>query len=608
MNKTRQTQLLSLFMATCSMYMTGCTTDNNVAEHSTESALMDAGSFKFRLTKEDFGTDTAMTRAASVSISLSQDLSDDCEVQTTISTESMVRTQGVETRSTPLQDGVYSIIAFQGNVRKGKIKGTISGGGTVFTPSPGTSGTMSLSHGTYTFICLNDKVEDDGTNIKVSQTNAGTAMVGVAKDYVINQDPNQYVPFVMRHVGARVRIKFVAQKHIPAGIRAKIGNSVPVPTVATLNPATLDYTYSNGATLSATECSYPASDNATQPLYSHSNYGETYSYTSEDADGYCYVLPTTDASSLKLDFSGGKVFRQQMNGKTLPKLMTANYLFMPNLSYCITIKMSPVYTYLFHDGTTGSIKNKGTRKPIAIVVRDNDGTPDSGLAMGLWKSGEGRNWLGWPEPNDLEGGRCFNACQYPVFADAYNTNNGYEETWTPVFPPGVIKAEVPLNSPIPASVSGLSPNPSGDEITWFGGSFWDAGQYTSQTYYWPGIILTNGMENKKWFLPSLGELKEALKNIGFFEESTITGTEQFGSWYGKLEDKAFGDVSGSHKLTASGPNAYHTSTEYDKTFDYSIHFGFGGNGFFSPTPDKVFKIILQQKYGGTGASRAFVHF
>ena len=600
MNTNRKLQILPFFMAICTMGIMGCATDDKVTERSSDLSLLDAGGFKFSLTMEDFCTDTAMTRTTLIPFSQTQSISDDCEAEIFISADSTKKSY-TKTRSIPLQDGVYSIVAFQGNIRKGKITGTISGGGTIFTPLPNTPAMIRLSHGTYTFVCFNDKVEDDGTDIKVLQANAGTAMVGVAKDYVINQDPNQYVPFVMKHVGARIRIKFAAQKHIPSGIKAKVNNNSPVPITATFNPTVANYAYANGTSFFATEYSYPASDNATQPLYSYSNYGENYSYTSENTDGYCYVLPTTDASNLKLDFSSGKMFRQPMNGKTLHKLMTASYPFMPNQSYCITVKMSPVYTYLFHDGTTGTLKNKGTRKPIALVVKDNDGTPNSGLAVGLYKSSQGSCWINWPDYDDPEGGRCFNANQYTVFDDAYNTANGYEETWTPVFPVGKIKAEISTFVPIPSS--------AGVTGTWFGGDFFNAANFPIAVLHNQyGIDLTNGMENKKWFLPSLGEMKEALKSIGFFEESTITGVEQYGSWYSKLADKAFADVPGAQNFPAFGPNCYHTTTEYNKRFSYSIHFGFGGYGFFTPTPDKIFKIIRHDKYGGTGASRAFVHF
>ena len=50
-----------------------------------------------------------------------------------------------------------------------------------------------LPHGTYDFICFNDKVSVNGTQFTVNRTDAATARFTIERNVVINQDPKQYV-------------------------------------------------------------------------------------------------------------------------------------------------------------------------------------------------------------------------------------------------------------------------------------------------------------------------------------------------------------------------------------------------------------------------------
>ena len=44
----------------------------------------------------------------------------------------------------------------------------------------------------------------------------------------------------------------------------------------------------------------------------------------------------------------------------------------PNATYLLNVKLIKVFKYVFDDGTVGFLRNKGTRKPIALVISETD--------------------------------------------------------------------------------------------------------------------------------------------------------------------------------------------------------------------------------------------
>ena len=100
--------------------------------------------------------------------------------------------------------GNYYVYAYQGSTQKGMMTGTMASN--TFTPDDGIDG-MSLVPGTYTFICVNDKVNTSGSEWTVSRENIETARMGIAENVVIAPTPKlQKVTFVMKHVGSRIRL------------------------------------------------------------------------------------------------------------------------------------------------------------------------------------------------------------------------------------------------------------------------------------------------------------------------------------------------------------------------------------------------------------------
>ena len=60
-----------------------------------------------------------------------------------------------------------------------------------------------------------------------------------------------------------------------------------------------------------------------------------------------------------------------------------------NHSYVYNITIRPSVLYLFSDGTVGTIGDKGSRIPIAVVVKEKTSASDKGLAVALTPAGNG---------------------------------------------------------------------------------------------------------------------------------------------------------------------------------------------------------------------------
>ena len=114
-----------------------------------------------------------------------------------------------------MSHGRYTVLAYDASgVLKGQINATVSSGRFA------TSDIMMLDPGTYTFICLNDKVDFTGGIISVRQANAATALIGRTVKSV--SGVRVRVPFTRKHAGLRVRVSLEAMVNIPDHVKAMI--------------------------------------------------------------------------------------------------------------------------------------------------------------------------------------------------------------------------------------------------------------------------------------------------------------------------------------------------------------------------------------------------
>lgn len=479
-----------------------------------------ARSLQFDFTEEDFGEDEAVTRAMTqkngTSTTGTADLGD-CEAEISVESEPADKTPKAATRAIAGPKH-YTIRVYEHTSRayKGDIRGTFNG--STFTPDPNTEGEMFLQHGYYDFLAYNDKViltSFDG--LTVNRADAETAMIGTAENVLIDQDPKQKVSLTMKHIGCRVRTQLVCKKHIPAGVKATFEE-----TASQAIPGSMVYyiplkviTPIFNAPLAAMPQNFPGS---TQAVFTASNYGQNYSYTA--ATGYHYFLPKTDASKLKLTFTGGTVFWKPLTG-TIPQLTAALPEMQPGKSYVIKIKLKPKFRYLFSDGTTGFFQETtmggGAKTPIGLVVKDNDGTPHSGVAMALHNANNGTKYS-WG-PNDKTN-RYFNETYI------HREWSGYDLTWNPVFSHyGIVLGDT--------------------ENT----TFYHAGHYD------PGVVVT-GTNISKWYLPA-GQEYDYLVRLYWGGGSQMWP----GYWteaYGLLLDDAFKQVGGTETVSNT---AYWTGQE-----------------------------------------------
>ena len=504
---------LLLFTVSCS------NNENNNEQKEPAQAI------QFSFTNEDFGEDEAVTRANAAGAKPQIVDLGDCEAEISVESEPAAKTRGAQTPA----NGHYTIRAYQGGTLKGEMSGTFSGSN--FTPDGGSQKSFRLPHGTYDFIAFNDDVTVSGNDLTVTRDKVQTARMGTSS-VNITGSADVYVPFTMKHVGCRLRTQFVCQKHIPENITATLEQTAAsvIPTSVAYNPATKAYTTTNG-TMTAEASNSPAS---TEAKYSASTYGQTYAYTS--TSNYHYFLPTTAGNKLKLNFSAGTVFWKPLTG-TIPQLNAALQM-QSNKSYLVKIKLKPNFTYLFTDGTTGHFKETtfggGTKTPIGVVVNK-----DLHLAMALDNaSPTGTYW------SSVGGYVNANSSVFSTLEDQLNDMDGYKWTWEPS-----------------GSADGVTVKANDPRYY----AFYNAGHYSPTLP--TGVNLTNGMENKKWYLPSMGQWKYIFTELGFGDGATITDVSVYNPpqplWYGWVAEVAFTQVNGPHFMPPYFLSRFWLSTEYN---------------------------------------------
>ena len=127
------------------------------------SVKTEVGGVLFSLQERDFGADVETgTRATELAKPQTMDLGEGLEAEVSVEQEAAL----AETRaSKPLSNGTYTIVAFKDGTRIGqKHTATVSGGNLSITSNGVRPQFSWLTDGTYTFVCYNDKVTDDGAH------------------------------------------------------------------------------------------------------------------------------------------------------------------------------------------------------------------------------------------------------------------------------------------------------------------------------------------------------------------------------------------------------------------------------------------------------------
>ena len=387
---------LSMISCLAMMLFTACSSED--IEKGTD-VPKNASQIKFSFTEEDFDSDEELTRAAKPEDATQavKDFGNNLEVEYGLERDPDHSAQDEKAATRAIANAHYTIRAYQGTTLKDEMRGTFNGN--TFTPDADSKDMMGLAAGTYDFIAFNDKVTPTATGFTVTQANVATAFIGKAKAVPIS-GKEMKLAFWMKHVGCRVRVK-VNRYAKKIGYRSydtsgKFYSTTPVPeTVA------LDYMGENPVVT------------ATRPFSQtyYSSVGDILDQPEQDAKKsnewvysaktqWQYFLPGTVLSNFKIDLPAYTIYKKNAPAATYSIPKSAPYPWLPetepriaesNASYSAKIRL--VYTgykYLFEDGSVGTLKSVidpttgwSTKRVVGFVIKENDGTPHSGMAMML---------------------------------------------------------------------------------------------------------------------------------------------------------------------------------------------------------------------------------
>lgn len=463
-----------------------CSSDDNLDNGKGKVDV--ASKFEFPVTFADYNSDVQVgnTRAAANSsdtlkhefVNMGNGIVADVTLQRDKENLSGNPAKSASTRTLLTND--YTMLAYQGGVLKGELKGFISSGS--FYPNAGGPESMSLAPGNYDFILYPTTLFTRSGNNLTPKYAEEYAMLG-RTNYTVTATPQkQKVPFAMKHTAARVRVKFNTYVKVqPSNFNVSISaaNPAEVPSSAVYDAAT--GTWSTSGT--GGSFGFGGSSAWTE------SGSVTYSYTSPS---YSYIFPGSNITNLKATFGNTTIYTENLYGKSLTFALTPVLASVANGSYLISITFHYNFLYLMTDGTTGLFSETtfggGTKTPIAVVISQSkklaaaleEVSSDYQNYSGVVNSGViNLPWSSWTP------GSTFTA----------DGADGYKFTWE-------------------ASGSADGTTIKANEQTRFP-AFYSAAHYTPTLP--AGKTLTGSIVGKKWFLPSLGEVLKiygALKDIG----------------------------------------------------------------------------------------------
>ena len=419
----------------------------------------------------------------------------------------------------PVPDGTYKIYAIDaGGTRHDGLTGTMTGG--VFTPF----GHWELEAGTYTFVCINSAVTDNGNELYVNmgqgrfKEDNDNPLIGVVPSVVVTNPNDVIVSFVMRHQQARVRYGFVSYTEPIENFDFDFDTDGEP-------GGDIYYDLQGNKLRNGTENAYLMKKEHV-PVHQDRPYAPSslvteYLHTTD----YVYVSPDLKARVFAVVHAGSLYGRTIHTGRyfslgTLQK----NHSYIWKLKY----KNKDPW-YLYNDGTIGSLAKRGSRTPIAVVLDEKTTTTD-GLAVALKSTSSSCMW------ND-DATTIVNPHAFTNFDAAIADMDGYRWTYeSDGSADHIAKADVAVKD----------------------------GKYNAfyqAIHYNAGVPLTfSGGKTGKWFLPSLGQVHHLVLKIGKGNMSAENNPSKLGSGLYKIDplETSFINAGGTFG------NNFWTSTEYSK--------------------------------------------
>lgn len=534
--KNRQTILLSILGAFV-LLLTACSNEDN---NALDGGKKDVQTVEFKVKFADYNDDQniSVTRAGSKEIKLEQktiDLGNGLLADCTLQRDTTKQKRHATTRT--LANDTYTMLAYDAATHtfKGEMTGTVTGG--IFTATS-SNASINLTPGTYDFVLYNSKVSRSGNNLTVTRTNADAALIGRTTQTITASPSKQYVPFTMKHAGARVKL-YISDLYVdfPGGAKATLSSVGPNDILASsVYDASAD-TWTAGA-------GSGMSENVTFEGSPSSIIRDGIISIGSFSKEAFFFMPHTDITKLKLTFTSGTIYNTNLAGASIIFNPSSSFQLEQNCQYILKISLKYNYLYLMSDGTTGFFNETtyggGSKTPIAVVLSKSKrmaialNNADNNATFNWCNNGYGNYW-------SVQA----NTHMAASVDDALTSSatSGLDETWDPSYTTNAftmsgfsgVKA---YNSTFPAFNAAASYN------TWYTGS-----------------------QPLKWYLPSISDLKWVFSSLSFLNQSTIS-TSHPNYYYARQVNEAFTQVGGTPlwSETESNGTSYITSTEINQYY------------------------------------------
>lgn len=507
------------------LLLMACSKDNNEKlDNNGEINASQAVEFKVDFADFNAKQELNVTRSNNQETKLEQkivDLGNGVLAQVTLQRDTAKAANQAATRALP--NDTYTMLAYDHDTHllKGEVTGKVTSN-YFFTP---TSKKLMLTAGNYDFVLFNSKVSRNGDNLTVTRANAATALIGRTTQEIKEGQGKNYVSFNMKHVGAKVNIRLTGDMPC-TDVKATLTsiNSTDVPGSSVYNAATDTWNTGSGEAASA------ATTYATS-VEEYINY--TYITTSNEAIPF---VASTDVSKLKLTFTSGNIYKQNMASAELTFSPKTTLKLEKNGAYILNINLMYNFLYLMSNGDVGSFFETtyggGTKTPVGIVVSQN-----KHFAIALNNANGGNRYI-W-DPHTFYNKSNNRAYEIPNEIhnpkEAFNDMDGYKYTWE-----GAGSAN---GSTIKANEQTRYP------------AFYYAAHYN------PGVSLTSTLIGKRWYLPAVGEWVAVFTSLMFGDPSQLTVYYNEYPCYTRALNNAFKKVGGEL------PDGSWLSTEFNVTYN-----------------------------------------
>ena len=446
--------------------------------------------------------------------------------------------------------GRYTILAYQGNELKAKWE--IQYSSPVYVMINGSKKEQYMAPGTYTFYVFNDNLAfENGKIVAKLNANAREAFY-LSEQVTIQNKLKTKLNFVLKPFFSRVYFKmkaFTTSVFEGEMTGSFVYGASAIPESITIDPETGNVEKTLNSTAGEMKFSgFDGNFSVGENAYNRSSTPK-------------YLLPGTDITKLKFRFSSestGTIYKKAIAGKTLTISNPIAGGLQGGTEYTIVVTIYYSATYLFSDGTTGTMGNKGNRTPIALVVGSAGGKT---YAIALKDANSSCKWA----VNNAYRNRTIDG-NFNNFIGKYT---GYDCTYSPIEttnPNSVIKA---LDDRFPA--------------------------FKAIASYNPGVTLQGSIQNAKWYMPGLSEWEMTMQTIqaGTLKQRTLKGIYNYtGPLLNKLQRILF-EQAGGNAL-----DGFYWSADTGGQ-PYTIVIRKAGT---------TTQISVANKNDGTAAARSFIQF